>query len=175
MTSKNEARGPQLRTKYVFIDTQAFRKARFHWSGRLLSKVAEFAKQGQLRLLVTDVTVGEVKSQLEELVTEANSSLLKHAGMLEQLGASVAIERVRDQAAALSALAAAFDQFLRETDAVNVPLISDVKGVLDDYFARRPPFSSKKKAEFPDAISIASVRFMLLASGFQSARIAKLC
>jgi hypothetical protein len=107
---------------------------------------------------VTEVTVGEVKSQLQELVTEANSALIKHSGILEQLGASGAVERVRDQTAALSTLEAAFDQFLQRTDAVNVPLISDIKGVLNDYFARRPPFSSKKKAEFPDAISIASVR-----------------
>jgi len=61
--------------------------------------------------LVTEVTVGEVKSQLQELVTEANSALIKHSGILEQLGASGAVERVRDQTAALSTLEAAFDQF----------------------------------------------------------------
>ena len=155
---ESENRGPQLRTKYVFIDTQAFRKARFDWNGWSLSKLAEFAERGQLRLLVTEVTVREVKSQLDELVTEAKSSLIKHTGILEQLGASVAVDRVRDQTKALSILEAAFDQFLQRTNAVNVPLISDVKAVLDDYFARRPPFSAKKKAEFPDAISIASVR-----------------
>jgi len=155
---ENENRGPHLRTKHVFIDTQAFRKARFDWNGWSLSKLAEFAKQGQLRLLVTDVTVREVKSQLHELLTEANSSLTKHSGILEQLGASVAIDRLRDQVTALSTLEGAFDEFLKRTNAVNVPLISDIKGVLDDYFARRPPFSTKKKAEFPDAVTIASVR-----------------
>lgn len=155
---ENENRDPHLRTKFVFIDTQAFRRARFDWNGRSLSKLAEFARQGQLRLLVTDVTVREVKSQLRELLTEANSSLAKHSGILEQLGASVAVERVRDQATALGTLETAFDEFLKRTYAVSVPLISDVKGVLDDYFARRPPFSTKKKHEFPDAISIASVR-----------------
>jgi PIN domain-containing protein len=156
--SENQNRGSHLRTKYVFIDTQALRRARFDWSGRSLSKLAEFAKRGQLHLLVTDVTVKEVKSQLGELLTEASSSLNKHSRILEQLGASAAIERVRDQTSALSTLEAAFEQFLRVTQAVNVTLISDVKGILDDYFARRPPFSSKKKAEFPDAISIASLR-----------------
>ena len=155
---ENENRGSHLRTKYVFVDTQAFRKARFDWNGRSLKKLTEFANQGQLRLLVTDVTIGEVKSQLQELLTEANSSLNKHSGILEQLGASVAVDRVRDQATALRTLEAAFDEFLKRIDAVNIPLISDVKGVLEDYFARQPPFSTKKKAEFPDAISIASIR-----------------
>ncbi|UFW41692.1 PIN domain-containing protein [Bradyrhizobium sp. WSM471] len=142
----------------MFVDTQALRKARFDWNGRALSKLAEFAKAGQLRLLVTDITIGEVKSQLRELFVEASSSVMKHSGILEQLGASLAVERVRDQTTAISTLEAAFDGFLKHAKAVKVPLISDVNAILDDYFARRPPFSAKKKAEFPDAISVASIR-----------------
>ncbi|OKO75936.1 hypothetical protein AC629_33375 [Bradyrhizobium sp. NAS80.1] len=156
--TESENRRPHLRTKYIFVDTQALRKARFDWNGRSLSKLAEFAKQGQLRLLVTDITVGEVKSQLRELLAEASSSLIKHGGIMDQLGASAVIENVRDQATALETLETAFDEFLKHTKSVNVPLISDVKGVLEDYFAKRPPFSTKKKSEFPDAISIASIR-----------------
>jgi hypothetical protein len=77
---------------------------------------------------------------------------------MEQLGASAAIERIRDQVTALNTLETAFDEYLKSTKAVKVPLISDVKAVVEDYFARRPPFSTKKKAEFPDAISVASIR-----------------
>jgi hypothetical protein len=47
---------------------------------------------------------------------------------------------------------------MKATNAINVPLASDIKGLLADYFARRPPFSDKKRFEFPDAISIASIR-----------------
>jgi PIN domain len=155
--SKND--GAHLRTKYVLIDTQAFRKARCDWNGRSLSKIVDLAKQDRLSLLVTDVTVREVKSQLDELLAAASSALSKHSVILDQLGASLAVERIRDQTAALGTLEAAFDEFLKSANVVHVPLISDVQGVLEDYFARRPPFSTKKKAEFPDAISIASVRF----------------
>ena len=84
--------------------------------------------------------------------------MTKHRGILEQLGGSDVITRLDDKTAALATLEAAFDRFLKDTNATAVPLISDVKGVLADYFARRPPFSTKKKNEFPDAISIASVR-----------------
>lgn len=153
-----ESNAAHLRTRFISVDTQALRKARFDWNGRSLSKLAEFARQGQVRLLVTDITIGEVKSQLRELLAEASSSLIKHSGIIEQLGASAAIERVRDHSTALTTLETAFDEFLKSTKAVNVPLISDVKAVVEDYFARRPPFSTKKKAEFPDAISVASIR-----------------
>jgi hypothetical protein len=155
---EKENGGRHLRTQFVFIDTQAFRKTRFDWSGRSLSRLVELARQGQLRLLVTDVIEREVKSQLREMLDAANDSLSKHSGLLQQLGASSAIDLVRDQGTALGTLDAAFDQFLQHTRAINIPLISDLTGVLDDYFARRPPFSTKKKSEFPDAISIASVR-----------------
>jgi hypothetical protein len=156
--TENENRLPHLRTRFIFVDTQALRKARFDWNGRTLSKLAEFAKAGQIRLLVTDITVGEVRSQLRELLSEASSSIIKHSGILKQLGASIAVECMKDQESSLSRLETAFGEFLKRTNAVSVPLISDVKSVLDDYFARRPPFSTKKKAEFPDAISVASIR-----------------
>ena len=155
---ENVRPGQHLRTKYVFIDTQALRKARFDWDGRSLKKLTEFAKQGQLRLLTTDVTIGEIKSQLRELLIEANSALDKHSGILRQLGASAIMDSVRDQATALRTLEAAFEEFLQQVKAINVPLIPDIRGVLDDYFTRQPPFSNKKKAEFPDAISVASLR-----------------
>ena len=158
MPKKNEDPGAYLRTRFVFIDTQALRKARFDWGGRLLSKLAEFAKEGHLRLLVPAVTVKEVESQLKEVSLEAHAALMKHRPILEQLGASVAVDSMKDEAKALSALVAAFEQFRASTKAVDVPLIGDIKTVLDDYFDRRPPFSAKKKHEFPDAISIASIR-----------------
>jgi hypothetical protein len=150
--------GLHLRTKFVFIDAQAFRKARCDWNGRSFSAFADLAKQGRLSLLVTDVTVREVKSQLQELLAEVTSSLLKHRGILGQLGAISAVDCVKNQAGALRTLETEFDEFLKRTKSIIVPLIADVKGVLDDYFARRPPFSNKKKAEFPDAITIASIR-----------------
>jgi len=91
------------------------------------------------------------------MLAEARSALGKQSVILDQLGVSGSLERVRNEAAALKALDVAFDRFLKGTDAVTVPLALDITSVLDDYFARRPPFSAKKKAEFPDAISIASI------------------
>jgi hypothetical protein len=60
-----ESNAAHLRTRFISVDTQALRKARFDWNGRSLSKLAEFARQGQVRLLVTDITIGEVKSSSE--------------------------------------------------------------------------------------------------------------
>ena len=146
-----------LRTKFVFIDTEAFRKARFDWTGRTLSKLVEFAKQGHLQILVTDVTIGEVKSQLREVLAEAAASMKKHESVLQQVGALAALASVADGETAVAALDAAFEKFLKDTNSINVPLSADITTLLGDYFARRPPFSTKKKSEFPDAVTVASL------------------
>jgi hypothetical protein len=49
----------------VFIDTEAFRQAQFDWNGKALSKLVQFAKEGHLRLLTTDITKREVRSHLQ--------------------------------------------------------------------------------------------------------------
>jgi hypothetical protein len=76
-----------LLTRYVFIDTEAFRKARFDWTCKTLSKLVEFARQGHLHLLTTEVTKGEVTSQLRELLADAAASVKKHEIVLQQAGA----------------------------------------------------------------------------------------
>jgi hypothetical protein len=76
MTDSNPIQ--HLRTKCVFIDTEASRKARFDWTGRPLSKLVEFAKQDHLQILITEVTIGEVKSQLGEVLAEVAVSMKKH-------------------------------------------------------------------------------------------------
>jgi hypothetical protein len=149
------AQNQHLQTKYVFVDAESFRRARFDWTGRALSKLVEFAKHGHVQLLITDVTIGEVQSQLREVLTEAVASMKKHEAVLQQIGA-LQDAKMEDDSGAL-ALDAAFDKFLKDTKSINVPLSIDVGALVGDYFARRPPFSAKKKFEFPDAIVIASL------------------
>lgn len=148
--------GQHLRTNYVFVDTQAFRKAQFDWTGRLLSKLTEFAKETNLQLLITDITKGEVKSQLREGLNDAVASLKKHNVVLQQVGAGAIVEAASGDAA-FAALESAFEKFLKDTRAIDVPITADLRGIFDDYFNHRPPFSEKKKSEFPDAVVISSL------------------
>jgi hypothetical protein len=123
----------------------------------MLSKLVEFAKQGHLHLLTTEVTKGEIKSQLREALADAAASVKKHEVVLRQAGAGEAFTTIADADTAIAALDAAFEKFLKDTKAIDVPLTADLSALLGDYFARRPPFSTKKKSEFPDAVTIASL------------------
>jgi hypothetical protein len=146
-----------LQTKYVFIDTEAFRRAQYDWGGKVLSKLVQFANEGHLHLLITDITKREVRSQLQEWLIEATSAIKKHAVVLGQLG-NANITTTLSDPAAFTKLEAAFEDFLKATKAIDVPTAATVDEIFSDYFARRPPFSNKKKAEFPDAVVVASLR-----------------
>lgn len=146
-----------LATRYVFIDTQAYRQMRFDWSGPVFSKLIQHAKQDHVQILTTDITKGEVKVRLREMLSEAATAINKHSAILQNLGARIAVESMADETKALTTLEAGFERFLEETFAKTVPLVMDLNHLFADYFARRPPFSEKKKHEFPDAVVIASL------------------
>jgi hypothetical protein len=110
-----------------------------------------------LQLLTTEVTIGEVKSQLREVLAEAAASIKKHESVLQQVGALAAFTSIADATTAVAALDAAFEKFLNDMKSINVPLSADLTTLLSNYFADVPPFSTKKKSEFPDAITIASL------------------
>lgn len=148
----------QLQTKFVFIDSEAFRAAQFDWAGRRLSKLLELAKGGHIVLLTTGITKREVKAQFRELVKDASGAVNKVRVVLEQLGFAEIIAGVNASSAA-DKLDAAFARFLTEAQVIEVPVTATVDGLFDDYFAHRPPFGDKKKkAEFPDAAVVASLR-----------------
>jgi hypothetical protein len=147
----------RLQTKYLFVDTEAFRRAQFDWNGKALAKLAQFAAEGHLNLLITDVTKREVCRHLQERLVEATSAAKRHEIVFAQLGSSGVTAALNDPGA-FKKLEEAFKAFLRATNAIDVPTAATIDEVLSDYFARRPPFSDKKKAEFPDAVVIASLR-----------------
>jgi PIN domain len=157
MTSSAPVPTTHLRTKYVFVDTQSFRQARFDWGGKKLSKLVEFARAGHLCLLTTEITKREIASQLLEVLKEAENAVRKHRVVFEQLGVTEAVPKLTDPDA-LKSLEAEFANFLTNVRATDVPLTAEVGRLFDDYFARRPPFSEKKKSEFPDAAVVASLR-----------------
>ena len=102
------------------------------------------------------MTRREITSQLHELLAGAAAALKKHEVVLRQAGVGEMFTAIADSNSG-AALNAAFAKFLKDTKAFDVPLSADLSTLFSDYFDRRPPFSKKKKSEFPDAVIIASL------------------
>jgi hypothetical protein len=146
-----------LLTRNVFIDTQAFVQARFDWRGRELGKILELGSARKIRLLTTNVTRREVYAHIEQRLGEAGEALRKHAALLGQSG--IPLDGLLQTKTPATAAHAAFDDYLAKAHAFDIKVRADIDKLLDDYFARRPPFGelTKRKFEFPDAIVGASL------------------
>lgn len=146
----------------VFIDTEQFDAHRLSFSNSTFIRLAELVNAGQVRVLLTAVVVGEVKRHIRRELAEARKKLGPKFGGLFQNLVVVPKPPVLDDKFWTDAEAEAMEQFnlcCKKLKAEVLPLDGSlVKTVFDWYFGYDAPFDSHhRKAEFPDAFSIAAV------------------
>lgn len=89
---------------------------------------------------------------------EALGALRKHIVALKHAGAITADLAIPDPTSSKLLAEAAFERWLKDAKVVFVSDKVELEPILDDYFEKRPPFSEKKKSEFPDAIVAAALK-----------------
>jgi predicted nucleic acid-binding protein len=154
MTDDNSA---QLETEFIFIDTEVFVREKFDWNSKSFTRLKELVRTGHLRVLTTSITKNEVMRKIREALDNAAKSVKKHEIILGQLGVPAATEKANASNAATD-LQSLFDKFLKDVRASEVPLSANLDDLCESYFQEKPPFSGKKKSEFPDAIVLSSLR-----------------
>jgi hypothetical protein len=154
----------ELKTRLVFVDTEVFRSKNYQFGEHTLKQLEEHLEYNRLHLLLSSITVNEIKSQIRERSNDAHSKLksfqkeamfLRNAPDLPcyQIFQKVSVEHIYEQALGR------FDSFL-QNEQVEVVTFEGVKieDVFERYFSSNAPFSSgKKKSEFPDAFAIEAV------------------
>ena len=154
-----------LKGKRVFIDTEAFRNARFGVSGPAFKKFSELSARREVILVTTEITRREIEAQISEVALEIRNAVAKAAGIAASLGqpelvflgipATLITEKQVDEA-----LRSLISAFFDKCGAEQLELPKQVlPTVLDLYFKRKPPFGlGKKKAEFPDAFVLEALK-----------------
>lgn len=153
-----------LQTKNIFIDTQCFVKSGLHFEGVAFKAFYDLCTSGNLTLITTSIVEKEVHSKIDDSIKDAlqavqtiqrKAKILQNieGGPLQGFFMPLEVEGVYESAKE------AFNVFLEDCNAEYAPLTEvDIERVLNDYFDKKPPFGDgKKKAEFPDAISMAAV------------------
>lgn len=154
--------GQHLLSANVFLDTEAYVRSRFNFTGGQLSRLSDLVQSGTLRLLTTSITKREVARHLERRVRETIEATRKDLHILTQSGAPIDALPHADEA--VHKALHSFHQFLHRARAIEVPLEADLEQLFIDYFALTPPFAEKKPNEFPDAVVAASLRAWCLRS-----------
>ena len=144
----------------IFLDTQVFEAASLNFKTSALVSLEEQVKKGTVRLILTDITVREVKARIEKTVLTQLEGLKKfkrHARMLRSSKLSeVKAALDLDEKDVIRDLYRQFEEFIKRTKAEIIDTSALPAGpVLEKYFAAEPPFGTgDKKSEFPDAFVI---------------------
>lgn len=143
----------------VFLDTQVFVAASFNFNSAPFQALLKHFESGRLRLLMTDVTLSEVGSNIAE---EVQKEIALHAGFMKKarflksasMPEAAASVTTLNPDTIIQNLSAAFETFTRAGRAMKADVASVEAGpIFAKYFAGAPPFSdsANKKFEFPDA------------------------
>ena len=150
---------PRLLAEYVYIDASSYRQAQFDWSGRALAGIEDLAKRNLIRVVVTEITRREVTALMRETWAEANRAMEQSKTILRQLGHHLVLDALADQDACVGRMNENFDAWLKACRVFVCKEAAHMPTVLDDYFAGRPQFGGgAKKAEFPDALVVSTLR-----------------
>jgi len=145
----------------IIIDTEVFVRLKCDFSHSHFLKLIELPKSEVYRLAITDITDKEIESKIIEQIREYFNGVLKlQKNFLSHRSFSLFNISGNDLEVE-EAISNALEEFSSFKKMMNIEIIqtSNVKisEVMDMYFNLLPPFSLKKKNEFPDAISLLAI------------------
>lgn len=157
-----------LETRKVFIDTQSFVKAGLHFDSLAFKSFRKYCEANELSHVSTSVVEREVKAKIESSVKDAISAIKtfrRKARLLSSLDDEKIkgfFEEIPDEDIYQKS-GEVFDDFMNACSTAIVEANTiDTEELLSLYFNREAPFGDgKKKSEFPDAISVLSLKSYL--------------
>lgn len=156
-----------LKTKNIFIDTQAFIAQNF-FQGKNLKRLAELGNAGHIHIFLTEITKNEVRSNIKEELNEAirlinnfkkeignKGKIIKNIDSCKEYLSLPKLDFTLD----FEKLAKDLDDFIIMGKISLIPFEkADLKHVFAQYFNNQKPFGhSNKKHEFPDAIVLSAI------------------
>lgn len=165
--------GGELRTRIlggavsaISIDTNIFEATGFRLEHGYLRYLEQFS-QGDVRLVFSELTIGELRARMLRKTEEALSTLRKGLSDMStywllpsQDIRSEIVAKFTQQMVPAGKVEERIQEFLRRCNAIVIPATGtvDPSTLVRAYLESRAPFeSSKKKHEFPDAIALMSL------------------
>lgn len=157
------------RLSHLTLDSNIFKNQSFDFEASPLKDIIQF--KGDARFVISEIVKKELFSLFCEEARNKVSSLISSAEkpIVRGFLSGKVLQDLKSHKGKVNYEDIARDRigtYFRETGAAIIPY-SDTKidDVMDAYFDHRPPFSGKKKAEFPDAVALISLENWALSLG----------
>ncbi len=148
---------------YLFIDTSAYLKSKLDFSDTIFTKLKLLIDDKKVYALSSSIIKKELRKHIENAIREDYKKISSVCKKVDKLSLNLSSELkkiidIPDLDTFLSANLELFDRQIQllETEALNHNTL-DIDVVFDNYFDCKPPFSEKKKEEFPDAIVLNTI------------------
>lgn len=147
----------------VIIDTSVFIKNKFTFQAGPMGSLKKYCQKGYCTLFTNSIILREVEKHIRadvgKLATQAKNSIKNNPELVNAISKQEFAAIAEKLLSAPEQLLAQFRMFM--ADAICLPIDNlSMADVFDDYFNVVPPFEKKedKKAEFPDAVAIMSIK-----------------
>lgn len=143
-----------MEKRIVVLDTQVFLSLQLNFKHPQFRRLIDLRKYYDFQLVIPKLVELEVRKKLKESVTDLFNHVSKNKITSEYLG----INSTPNLSDAIERANLAFEHFIFEYEVH----LADHSGVecnklVNLYVHQKPPFSSAKKSEFPDAIALLSI------------------
>lgn len=155
-----------MKTRHVFLDTEVYKRYGHNLNDKVLQRLLQLTKDHISTLHITDITLAEIKRQLDDMAAEVAQAVNKGNRLLRNWrsvrsrhSGHQPVQADLDAAALAHDAARNFDFTMKiewqpmRHDALNIP----AKNIFDPYFRRDPPFDHPDSKEFPDAFVVAAL------------------
>ena len=149
----------------VFLDTEVFIHENFNYTSPRFESLMTLASARRIQVFLTELTLREIESNIRSHVDKAVASIrppTTQANVLKNsdLRHIKALFDKPDAAPIQEELIGQLKKYLKAAKATVLKVPTTVlPPVLDAYFEKQPPFGPrKKKAEFPDALVLETLR-----------------
>lgn len=137
----------------LYIDTEVFKHQGLRLDTDDFKSLKGTFVKGGLRLLIPAMMERELlqhyRRQAKECADSIHKAQWKHPMPFLGMWTPLSENEIKDKC--FSELKSQWEQFKLHFVVETLPLVGDINHVVDWYFSVKPPFSEKKKKEFPDA------------------------
>ena len=148
----------ELKSRIVFLDTNIYEGKNFQFSTHSLKAFKQLVEDGEIRLLVTTPTIGEVRAHIKDKAEEAIKEVkrIKKSAMILRNVPDLPVYGIFSDVSAGDievALCRSFDEFVAGDNVEHVCIETVSAGqVFERYFNLKAPFAiGEKRKEFADA------------------------
>lgn len=146
----------------ITMDTSTLESQNFNLENGLLAKFEQFSRINDVSFIMSEIVLREMTSHMEEKTKTAVSEYKKSLqnGMFYKIDESITKNKITNikELNIKNIVKKRIKNYIDKTDLQIIPVDNiDIEKIIGNYFKRKPPFSEKKKEEFPDAIALQSL------------------